>query len=98
MHRARRLSSMMALRASANAAEVCLERKLRFKYTNLKAKGKLQSQIVRYVPAMQHESAAAASVATSSRTDSHVSSSIPAIIGGKRQGSQTDPERDVRKR
>ena len=47
---------------------------------------------------MQHESAAAASVATSSRKNEHVSSSIPATIGGKRQGSQADPERDVCKR
>ena len=31
------------------------------------------------------------------RTDLHVSSSIPATIGGKRQGSPADPGRDVQK-
>ena len=46
VHRARHLSSMMALRASVNAADVRLERKLRFEYEILKAKGKLRSQIV----------------------------------------------------
>ena len=51
-YRARHLSSMMALRASANAADVC---KLRFEYAKLKAKGKLRSQIVRYAPVMQHK-------------------------------------------
>ena len=98
VHRARRLSSMMALRASANAADVRLERKLRFEYAKLKAKGRLRSQTVRYAPLQQHESAAATSVATNSRRDLHVSSSIPATIGGKRQGSPADPERDVQKR
>ena len=88
----------MTIRASANAADFCLERKLRLEYAKLKAKGKLRSQIVRYAPVMQHESAAATSVATSSRRYLHVSSSIPSTIGGKRSGSPTDPERDVRKR
>ena len=97
VHRAR-LSIIMPLRASANAADARLERKLRFNNAKLKAKGKLQSQTVRYAPVMQHESAAATSLATSSRRDLHVSSSIPASIGGKRQWSQADPERDVRKR
>ena len=55
VHRARRLSSMMALRASANAADVRLERKLRFKYAKLKAKGRLRSQTVRYAPASHQD-------------------------------------------
>ena len=72
MPRARRLSIMMALRASVNAADVRLKSKLRFRYAKLKAKGKLQSQTVRYVPVVQHESTEATSVATSSRKDLHV--------------------------
>ena len=78
----------MALRVRANAADVRLNRKVRFEYAKLKAKGKLRSQIVRYALIMQHESAAA----------TPVSSSIPATIGGKRQGSPADLERDVHKR
>ena len=98
VHRERRLSSMIALRASANASDVRLGRKLHFEYSKLKVKGKLRSQTVRYAPIQQHESAATTSVAMSSRKDLHVSSSIPAAIGGKRQGSQADPESDVRQR
>ena len=59
VHRARRLSSMMALRASENAVDIRLERKLRFEYAKLKAKGRLRSQTVRYAPALQHKSAEA---------------------------------------
>ena len=77
VHRAR-LSIIMPLRASANAADARLERKLRFNNAKLRAKGKLQSQTVRYAPVMQHESAAATSITTSSR----VSSSISDTIGG----------------
>ena len=53
VHRARRLSSIMALRASANDADVFLERKLRFEYAKLKAKGNRRSQTVRYSPVVQ---------------------------------------------
>ena len=41
VHLARRLSSMMALRASANVEDVRLKRKLRYDYAKLKAKGQL---------------------------------------------------------
>ena len=86
----------MALRASANAADILLDRKIRFEYAKLKAKGKLRSQTVRYAPVERHESAAATLVATSSRRDLHVSPSTPTAISGKRSGSPADPERDVR--
>ena len=42
-HRARRLPSMSALRSSATKAEVRLERKLRYEFVKLKAKGQLRS-------------------------------------------------------
>ena len=40
-HYARRLSSMWALRASADVADIRLERKMRYDYAKLKARGKL---------------------------------------------------------
>ena len=98
VHRARRLSSMMAFRTSVNAADVRLTRKLRFKYANLRAKGRLRSQTVRYAPLMQHESAEATSVSTRSHQVLDVIWSIPTTSGGKRPGSHSEPERDVRKR
>ena len=42
-HRARRLPSMSALRSSASMADVRLERKLRYEFAKLKAKGQLRS-------------------------------------------------------
>ena len=54
--RALRLSSMMALRASTNAADARIERKIRFEYAKIKAKGKLRSQTVRYASVQQHKS------------------------------------------
>ena len=51
----------MALHARAIVADVRLERKLCFEYAKLKAKSNLRSQIVRYAPVLQHESAEATS-------------------------------------
>ena len=42
-HRARRLPSMNALRSSVSKADVRLERKLRYEFAKLKAKGQLRS-------------------------------------------------------
>ena len=89
---------MMALCFGANAADVRLDRKLRYAYAKLKAKGRLRSQTVQYAPASQDEIAEATSVATSSRRDLYVSSPTPATTGGKRSGSPTDSERDAHKR
>uniref|UniRef100_M4BAE5 Uncharacterized protein n=1 Tax=Hyaloperonospora arabidopsidis (strain Emoy2) TaxID=559515 RepID=M4BAE5_HYAAE len=44
VHRTRRLSSMYALRASVSVADVCLERKLRYDYAKLKARGQLRNR------------------------------------------------------
>ena len=46
---------MMALRASANAADVSLERKRRYEYAKLKEKGELRSQTVRCAPVVHHQ-------------------------------------------
>ena len=48
VHRARHLSSMTAHRASANASDVRLERKLHYDYAKLTAKEKVRKTPVRY--------------------------------------------------
>ena len=45
---------MFALRASANVADVRLERKLRYDYAKLKARGQLRTR-TRYAPAVPTE-------------------------------------------
>ena len=49
VHRARHLSSMMALRSGASAVDVHLERKLRYEYAKLKGKGKVRTTPIRCV-------------------------------------------------
>ena len=72
---------------SASVADVRLECKLRYEYVKLKAKGRLRSKPVRYVPASQHESPEATSVAMSSSQDLYVISPTPATIVRKFPGS-----------
>ena len=50
VHRTRRLSSMYALRASANVVDMRLERKLRYDYAKLTARGQLRNR-TRYASA-----------------------------------------------
>ena len=87
VHRARHLSSMIALWSSASAADVRLERKLRYEYAKLKAKGKVQTTPTRHAPIEQHVSASATAISTSLGQGADVSGSYRTIIGGKHQRS-----------
>uniref|UniRef100_M4BJ96 Uncharacterized protein n=1 Tax=Hyaloperonospora arabidopsidis (strain Emoy2) TaxID=559515 RepID=M4BJ96_HYAAE len=86
VHRTRRLSSMYALRASVSVADVCLERKLRYDYAKLKARGQLRNR-TRYAPANTVAAGAGQTVSTNPQT--HTTS------GGKRPRSRDDPGHDV---
>ena len=72
----------MSLRASTSAADVRLERKIRYEYAKITVKGRLRTRPVHYTPASQHESAEATSVTASSCQDLYVSSIITATTGG----------------
>ena len=92
------LTSMWALRASASVADVRLERKMRFEYAKLKARGRLRRQRVRYAPATQDSHTLATPVAASSQQALAVSSPTSPITGEKRHRQQVDPVHDVHKR
>ena len=91
VHLARRLSSMMALRASANVADVRLERKLRYDYAKLKAKGQLRTTF-------RSRYASATSVASDPSQVEASDPSIPTLTGGKRLEPQGSDGYDVQKR
>lgn len=99
LHRFRRLSCMYALRASASAADVRLERKLRYDYAKSKARGQVGvAHHSRYAPVTKHSSAAAAPRVASLRQALAFDSSTPTLIGGKRQRSHGDSDPDVQRR
>ena len=80
VHRARLLSSMNALRASAVKADVRLERKLRYAFGKLRAKGQLRAMFrTRY--------AAAVPMIASPHRASVVDPFAVPITGEKREGS-----------
>uniref|UniRef100_M4BH06 Uncharacterized protein n=1 Tax=Hyaloperonospora arabidopsidis (strain Emoy2) TaxID=559515 RepID=M4BH06_HYAAE len=88
VHRTRCLSSMYALRASANVADVRLECKLRYDYAKIKARDQLRI-CTRYASATTIAASAGQTVTTNPPT--HTTS------GGKRHLSQDDPGHDVQK-
>ena len=77
---------MYALRASASVADVRLERKLRYDYAKLKAKGQLRNR-TRYASATTVAASAGQTVTNNPPTDP--------TSGGKRPRSRDDPGHDV---
>uniref|UniRef100_M4B2M6 Uncharacterized protein n=1 Tax=Hyaloperonospora arabidopsidis (strain Emoy2) TaxID=559515 RepID=M4B2M6_HYAAE len=88
VHRTRRLSSMYALRASVSVADVRLERKLRYDYAKLKARGQLRNH-ARY--------ASATTVAASDGQNVTYNPPIDTTSGGKLPRSRDDTGHDVQK-
>uniref|UniRef100_M4BBE9 Uncharacterized protein n=1 Tax=Hyaloperonospora arabidopsidis (strain Emoy2) TaxID=559515 RepID=M4BBE9_HYAAE len=88
VHRTRRLSSMYALRASVSVADVRLERKLRYDYAKLKARGQLRNR-TRYASATTVAAGVGQTVTNNPPIDT--------TSGGKRPRSQDDPGHDVQK-
>ena len=88
VNRKRHLSSMTALRAIANVAEVRLEQKLRYEYVKLKARGQLRNR---------SRCASATSVAAGSDPVIRSNPLPPTNIGEKRSRLMDDPCPDVQK-
>ena len=96
-YRARRLPSMNALRASASKADVRLERKLRYEFAKLKAKGQLRSLYrTQYAKPVVGQTTTVSTVQAVAGHSVLVSEPCtPTPIGGKRVGMQVDPQRDA---
>ena len=86
VHRTCRLSSMYALRSSVSVADVRLERKLRYDYAKLKARGQFCNRM-RYASATTVSASAGQTVTNNPPTDT--------TSGGKRPRSRDDPGHDV---
>ena len=90
VHKARRLSSINALRASANKADVRLDWNLRYDFTKLRIKGQLRAMLrTRYTAAVPMTESPYRALFVDAPDDT--------IAGKKRDGSQVDPDHGAQK-
>ncbi|CAI5706255.1 unnamed protein product [Peronospora effusa] len=88
---------MWAPRASADVADVRLERKIRYDYAKLKARKKLKPQRTHHASA-QHQNVSATPVAASPRQAEAANSPTLTTTGKKHHRQQADPAQDAQKR